>query len=173
MRISMKELLYGALLTALALLIPMAFQGWLQISIPPFSATLGSHLPTMLAMTISPWVAVLVGLGSSLGFLITLGPIIAARAFIHVFVGVAGAYLYRKDIKFWQILLLTIPIHAIGEALIVMPFGFKLYDALVVIGIGTALHHLADGGITLVLHRSLKKAGVSLQVAGKSSVSHL
>lgn len=61
MRLTTKELLYGALLTGLALLIPLAFQGWLQVTIPPFSATLASHLPTMLAMTISPWTAALVG----------------------------------------------------------------------------------------------------------------
>lgn len=172
MRISMKELLYGALLTALALLIPLAFQGWLQITIPPFSATLGSHMPTMLAMTISPWVAVLVGLGSSFGFLITLGPIVALRAFVHVFVGVAGALLYRKNLKFWQVLLLTLPIHAVGESLVVMLFGFDIYQALVVIGLGTVFHHLADSSITLVINRSLQKAGVSLQVTDKSTVSH-
>ncbi len=75
MRLTMKELVYGAVLTAVALAIPLAFQGWLQISLPPFSATLGSHIPSMLAMAISPpWVAALVGLGSSLGFLLTLGP---------------------------------------------------------------------------------------------------
>ncbi|HBN96085.1 MAG TPA: ECF transporter S component, partial [Firmicutes bacterium] len=34
MRMTMKDLLYGALLTAIALLIPLAFQGWLQVAIP-------------------------------------------------------------------------------------------------------------------------------------------
>ena len=32
-----REMLYGALLTAMALLIPIAFQGWLQVHIPPFT----------------------------------------------------------------------------------------------------------------------------------------
>ncbi|NLJ79972.1 MAG: ECF transporter S component [Firmicutes bacterium] len=162
MRLTIKELLYGALLTALALLIPLAFQGWLQVAIPPFSATLGSHVPSMLALTISPWVAVLVGLGSSFGFLITLGPIIALRAFIHVFFGAAGALLYRRGWRLWQALLLVLPIHALGEALVVLPFGFGWYQALVLIGLGTALHHLADGAITVVLYAALKKAGLSV-----------
>lgn len=172
MRMTMKELLYGALLTALALLIPLAFQGWLQVAIPPFSATLASHLPTMLAMTISPWVAVLVGLGSSFGFLITLGPIVALRAFIHVIFGAIGARLYQKDFKLWQVLLITLPIHALGEALAVMIFGFSLYQALVVIGIGTALHHTADSLITLSCYGALQKAGVRLQTSAKRPVSH-
>lgn len=172
MRITIKELLYGALLTALALLIPLAFQGWLQVAIPPFSATLASHLPTMLAMTISPWAAVLVGLGSSFGFLTTLGPIVAMRAFVHVIFGAVGAKLHQNGLKLWQVLLITLPIHALGEALVVMFFGFSLYQALVVIGIGTALHHLADSAITLSVYGALVKAGVPLGVRTKGPVGH-
>lgn len=160
MRISIKELLYGALLTALALLIPLAFQGWLQVSIPPFSATLGSHVPSMLAMTVSPWVAVLVGFGSSFGFLVTLGPIVAARAAVHIVFGAVGAYLYQRGFKLWQVLLIILPIHAVGESLVVMPFGVGWYQSLVLIGIGTFLHHLADSAITLTLYGALKKAEV-------------
>lgn len=170
MRMTMKELLYGALLTALALLIPLAFQGWLQVAIPPFSATLASHLPTMLAITISPWVAALVGLGSSFGFLMTLGPIVALRAFTHVIFGVVGAKLYQKEIPFWQILLITLPIHALSEAAVVMLFGFSLQQAIIVIGIGTALHHVADSAITLAVFGALTKAGVPLGISAKRSM---
>lgn len=67
-RIGAHELLYGAILAALAILIPTAFGGWLQVYIPPFSATLGSHVPTMLAMFISPRVAALVGIDPRLVF---------------------------------------------------------------------------------------------------------
>lgn len=158
----MKELLYGALLTGLALLIPLAFQGWLQVYLPPFTATLGSHVPSMLAMTISPWAAVLVGIGSSFGFLITLGPLVAARAMIHIAFGLVGALLIQRGFKLWQALLLVLPIHALGEALIVMPFGLGWYQSLVVVGIGTVLHHLADGAITAALYKALTKAGVPL-----------
>jgi len=170
MRMTMKELLYGALLTALALLIPLAFRGWLQIAIPPFSATLASHLPSMLAMTISPWAAVLVGLGSSLGFLMTLGPIVALRAFVHAIFGAIGAKAYQRGLTLWQVLLITLPIHALGEAVVVMLFGFSLYQALVVIGLGTALHHMADSAITLAVYGSLRKAGVPLGIRGKGAV---
>lgn len=173
MRMTMKELLYGALLTALALLIPLAFQGWLQVAIPPFSATLASHLPTMLAITISPWVAALVGFGSSFGFLMTLGPIVAVRALTHVIFGVVGAKLYQKEIPYWQVLLITLPIHAISEAAVVMLFGFSLKQALLVIGIGTALHHVADSAITLAVYGALTKAGVPLGIATKRSMGQL
>ena len=91
-----RDLVISALLTALAILIPVAFGGYLRVYIPPFSATLASHVPSMLAMLISPWAAVMVGLGSAFGFLLMLGPVIAARALIHVAFGVTGAYLIKK-----------------------------------------------------------------------------
>lgn len=171
MRMTMKELLYGALLTALALLIPLAFQGWLQVAIPPFSATLASHLPSMLAMTISPWVAVLVGLGSSFGFFVTLGPIVALRALTHALWGAIGAKLYQKGFKLWQVLLIILPIHALSESIVVMFFGVTLDQALMVIGLGTALHHIADSAITLAVYGSLTRAGVPLGIRSKGPVS--
>jgi len=162
LKITVKELVYGALLTGLALLIPLVFRGWLQVYLPPFSATVGSHIPSMLAMFISPWVAALVGLGSTLGFLITLGPVIAARASIHIVFGVAGALLYRRGYLPWQVLALVMPIHAIGESVVVLPLGYSLYQALVVVGIGTVLHHGVDSVLTLGLYGSLAKAGLPI-----------
>ena len=69
-----RDLVTGALLTALALIIPIFFGSYLRIYIPPFSATLASHVPTMIAFLISPAVAIMVGLGSSLGFFNYDGP---------------------------------------------------------------------------------------------------
>lgn len=151
-----RDIVLGGLLTSFALLIPLAFGGVLSVMIPPFSATLASHVPLMLAMTISPVTALMVGLGSAFGFLLKLGPIVAARAFIHVFVGVIGAYLFKQGRPFYQVLLLTLPIHGFGEALIVLPFGLSLYKAGVVVGIGTMLHHLIDSLIALALVKQLE-----------------
>lgn len=95
-----RDLVYGALLTALSLVIPLAFGNYLRIYLPPFSATLASHVPAMLAMLISPAAAVLVGLGSALGFLVAMGPVIAARAAVHAFFGLAGALLIRRGLSF-------------------------------------------------------------------------
>ena len=159
-----KEVVYGALLTALALLIPLAFGGFLSVMIPPFSATLASHLPVMIAMLISPQVAVMVGLGSALGFLIKLGPVIAARAAVHAVFGFVGAVAVKKGLSFGKTLILTLPIHALGEALIVLPFGFSLEKARLVVGVGTALHHLIDAMIALAVVASVglvQKAALS------------
>jgi niacin transporter len=161
-RIGAHELLYGAILAALAILIPTAFGGWLQVYIPPFSATLGSHVPTMLAMFISPRVAALVGIGSSLGFWFTLGPVVAARAAVHILIGIIGGLLVRAGYSNRGALILTALPHAVGEAVVVTLFGFDLYTALVVVGIGTLLHHTVDSVIALAAAGSLAKAGVKL-----------
>ena len=114
----------------------------------------------MLAMAISPWTAVMVGIGSGLGFLITLGRS-SPPALVHAVFGGWGRT-SPAGAPLWRAILLTLPIHVIGEALVVIPFGFDLYQALVVVGIGTGLHHLADGFITAALYGVLNKAGVSL-----------
>ncbi|MDK2824378.1 MAG: niacin transporter [Clostridia bacterium] len=150
-----KELVLGSLLTALALLIPLAFGGFLGITIPPFSATLASHVPVMLAMTVSPLVAIMVGVGSALGFLIKLGPVIGARAAMHAIFALVGAIMIKKGSTLRTALIATLPIHALSEALIVIPFGFSLYKAGVVIGIGTALHHTADSLISIAVYSLL------------------
>ena len=154
-----REMVYGAILTALALLIPLAFGGFLGVTIPPFSATLASHVPVMLAMAISPATAFTVAFGSALGFLLKLGPVIGARASMHIIFAVAGAILYKRGFSLAQILLITLPVHALSEALIVIPFGFDLFRAGVVVGIGTSLHHAADSLITITLAALLAKSG--------------
>ncbi len=146
-----KEVVLGGLLTALSLIIPLVFRGYLQVYVPPFSATLCSHVPEMLAMLVSPAVAVLVGLGSTFGFLATLGSVVAARAFVHVLWGLLGALLVRHGWKLWSALLVALPVHALGEALVVLAFGYPLNVALIQVGLGTALHHVVDGGIALVV----------------------
>jgi niacin transporter len=153
-----REIVVGGLLTALALLIPIVFRGYLQVYIPPFSATLFSHVPQMLAMLVSPAVAVLVGLGSTFGFLVTLGPVVAARAFVHVWWGVLGAVLVRRGWPLWASLLVALPVHALGEALVVLLFGFPVSVALIQVGVGTALHHTVDAVAALALARVLGTA---------------
>ncbi|MDQ7794664.1 MAG: ECF transporter S component [bacterium] len=148
---TVKELVTGALLAAMALVIPLFFRGWLQIVIPPFSATLASHVPVMLAMFISPVVAAMVGLASTLGFLVTLGAVVAARASIHIGWAFLGAILYRRGLHPLAVLLLAIPLHAGGEGLVVIPLGFALPAAWLVAW-GTAVHHLLDMSITLLIY---------------------
>lgn len=150
-----KEVVWGGILTSLALIIPISFGGLLGVTIPPFSATLASHVPVMLAMAISPLVAFMVAAGSALGFFIKLGPVIGARAAMHIIFAVVGALLIKRGFSFRTALAVTLPIHAFSEALIVLPFGFSLHNAGVVIGVGTALHHGVDSIIALALYAAL------------------
>ncbi len=158
-RVGVREMALGAILGALAVVIPLAF-GFLRVVIPPFTSTLTSHVPVMLGIFGGPVVALAAGLGSTLGFLIALGPVVAARAFIHVIFGVFGAWLYQRGVKPWLVLLAILPVHALGEALVVLPFGYDLAKAGLVVGVGTALHHLVDMGITLLVLAVLVRTGV-------------
>lgn len=146
-----KQIVQGALLTALSLIIPLMFGGILGVVIPPFSATIASHVPVMLSMRVSPLVAGVVGIGSALGFLIQLGPVVAARALMHAPFAVIGAHLYQRGTGFAKVLAITLPIHALAEALIVLPFGFSLAKAGIVVGLGTAIHHAIDSVIAFSL----------------------
>jgi len=157
MKTNVRKMTYAALLIALAIIIPINF-GFMKIQIPPFTATLASHVPMFLSMLLGPWVAVAVGLGSALGFLMTAPAVIAARAFMHVFVGLIGAILIKRNVSLTKVIFITAPIHGALEALAVIPFGFTVYKILVVIGVGSTLHHLVDGAIALVLVRALSKA---------------
>lgn len=154
-----KELVIAALLSAMALLIPLAFGGFLMVSIPPFTATIMSHVPLFLSMLISPLAAVMVGLVSALGFFIKLGPIVGSRALMHAIVGFVGAKLIKRGLPYPAALGITLPIHAILEALVVIPFmGLNLYKVLVVVALGTAIHHAVDSAIAVFFAGVLKKA---------------
>ena len=152
-----KKLTYTALLTAWVILIPIYFKG-LQITLPPFTATITAHVPIFISMLLGPEAAVMVGLGSALGFFISAPIVVAARAFMHVFIGLIGAYLIKKGMSFNKALIITAPFHAILEALVVIPFGYTMYKILVVVGVGTLLHHGVDAFISSVLVKAISKA---------------
>ncbi|PRR78153.1 Niacin transporter NiaX [Clostridium liquoris] len=152
-----KILVYSALLTALAIVIPIAF-GFLSIQVGPFSATLASHVPLFLAILLGPAPAAMVGIGSGIGFLLTKGSYIAARAFMHTFVGVAGAILIKSGVGYSKMVAITAPLHGILEALVVIPFGINLDKILITVGIGSSLHHIVDGIIAFAVVQALSKA---------------
>lgn len=158
MKTNIRKMTFSALLTALAIIIPVVFGSFLRITIPPFSATLAAHVPMFISMLIAPEVAVIVGLGSAFGFLITATPVIAARALSHAVAGLVGALLIKRGFSFKKAIIFTAPVHAIFEALIVIPFGFTAYSALIVVGVGTIIHHFADGVIASVLVTAAEKA---------------
>ncbi len=156
----------SAVLAALALAIPLFFRGTLQIVIPAigYSATLASHVPVMLSAVFGPLVAAIVGIASTLGFLLTLGPVVAARASTHIVWGVATAIAIGKGMSFSKALFLVgLPIHALLEGLVVIPFGVPWEGALINV-VGTAIQHVIDSIISILvvkaalpLVRTLKK----------------
>lgn len=154
-----KQMVYAGLLTALAIIIPVQF-GFLKITIPPFTATLAAHVPMMLSMLISPAVAIVVGIGSTIGFLISGMPMpVVARAATHIIVGYIGAKMIIRDQNYIKAAAITAPIHGLLEMIVVIPFiGFNLYQLLIITAIGGILHHCVDSVIAYVLIKSVAKA---------------
>lgn len=157
-----KQMVYAGLLTALAIIIPIQF-GFLRIVIPPyFTATLAAHVPMMLSMLISPFVAAVVGIGSTIGFLIAGTPApVVARAATHIVVGYVGAMIIMKNKSYVKAIAITAPIHGILEALVTIPFvGFSVavYPALIVTVVGAILHHSADSIIAYAIVKAMAKA---------------
>ena len=154
-----RQMVYAGLLTAIAIIIPIQF-GFLRIIIPPFTATLAAHVPMMLSMLISPAVAVVVGIGSTIGFLLAAMPAtVVARAATHIVVGYIGARIIIKTQSYIKAVAITAPIHGILEALVVIPFiGFNLYQLLIVTAVGAILHHCVDSTIAYVLIKAVAKA---------------
>lgn len=156
-REKIRKMMFAAVLIAISIIIPTQF-GFLKIIIGPFTATIASHVPMFLAMLISPEVAIAVGVGSALGFFITSPLVIAARAAMHIVVGYVGALIIKKDKNLKKAIAITAPIHGILEGLAVIPFGFSVYQFVVVVAVGTMIHHFVDGAISYALANALAKA---------------
>ncbi|WP_421038530.1 hypothetical protein [Streptococcus hyointestinalis] len=163
-----KVLSLSAILTALGILIPLVMPA--KIVIGPASYTLASHVPILLAMFISPFFALMVTLGTTLGFLIAGFPIvIVLRALSHVIFAVVGAYWLQKKPALWDSLtamlgfaLVLNVLHAIGEVVVVymMTAGTGAtanywFMLNVLIGIGTIIHGMVDFAIAYWLWKQL------------------
>ena len=158
-KLNAKKITIAALLTASAIIIP--FIVVFKVVIPPFTATLGAHVPMFIAMLLGPETIIMVGLGSALGFFLNLGPLVGARAFMHVFVGLTGAYLIKKGMSFGKVVTITAPIHGVLEGLVVMPFiGIDVYNLIIITVVGTILHHMADGFIAHLIIRVLERTSL-------------
>ncbi len=154
-----KQIVYAGLLTALAIIIPIQF-GFLKIIIPPFTATLAAHVPMMISMLISPAVAVVVGIGSTIGFLISGMPTpVVARAATHIVVGYIGARIIIQNQSYIKAVAITAPIHGLLEMLVVIPFiGVNASQLLIVTAVGAILHHCADAVIAYAVIKAVAKA---------------
>ena len=153
-----RKMVLTALLIAIAIVIPVSC-GFLRVIIGPFTATIGSHIPMFIAMLISTKVAAIVGIGSGIGFLFAGMPIfVVFRALMHIPVGILGAWIVEKGGSLKSAMIKTSLLHGVLEGLVVIPFGFKLYEVVIVTIVGTILHHFADSGISLVLCKKVAGA---------------
>lgn len=152
--VTAREISLGGVLTALSIVIPFVFRGTIfQVYIPPFSATLASHVPTMLSMLVSPLAAGLVGVGSFVAFFVTTGPVIGLRAGTHAVWGVLGAVWIRRGVPYWKVLLWVLPMHALGEAAVVLVFGLPLVT-VAWFTLGFAVHHVVDAMLSMAIARA-------------------
>ena len=169
---SVLNMTYAAFLIALGIVIPMVIP--VKIVIGPASYTLASHVPVMLAMFVSPLVAVLVALGTAFGFFMTTPFIIGMRALSHVIFAFFGAlYLQKrptiihspKKMRVFNIVLGLV--HALFETLIVTVFfmtdglgeasytmGF-FQSVIVLVGLGGFVHSLIDFSIAYMIAQKI------------------
>lgn len=179
--ITVRQTVIAAMLTALSLIIATLHLG---IPLPqPFSVTFAAHVPTIIAMFISPWVAICTVIGSTIGFL-SIGPIVALRAASHILFVICGVYMLKRKWNPYLVLILTALLHGLGEAVISLVFSPMLginiaamkvdfafipfiantfgpaVDYLVnTVFIMTVLHHLFDSVISIMVLLPLERAG--------------
>ncbi len=177
-KMSVREITIGALLIALAILIPNVMP---KVVIGPASFTLGSHVPLFIAMFFSPLLAVMVAIGTTIGFFMSSLPIIITlRAASHLVFAVLGAWYLQKHPetvltkgKFqlvnprFQLYNLVIGlIHSAVEVLVVLAFnlvdsgsyqGGAFYFFFVLMGIGGLIHSLVDYNIAYFVTAAVSK----------------
>lgn len=176
-----KSLAFTAILLAFGILIPMVIP--VKVVIGPASFTLASHVPVFMAMFISPQVAVLVALGTSLGFLFAGFPIvIVLRAVSHLLFAIVGAVLVQKRPSllekplstFFLALFLNF-LHGLAEFIVVLVLtagahtgAAYVWSLVGLIGFGSLVHGCIDFYIAYYLWKFLRdKVGVNFSVASK------
>lgn len=161
-RRSTHNLTMAALLIAVGILIPMISP--LKIILEPASFTLASHVATMIAMFLSPSIAVIVAFGTAVGFLLGGFPIvIALRALTHMIFAFAGAVYLAKRPDLTMNARAALPfsfflgiLHAVCEVIVVSIFYFAgnlsaqyynqglLLSVMGLVGVGTVVHSMVD-----------------------------
>lgn len=169
----MQVLVLASLLIAVGTVVPMLMP---KIIIGPMSFTLASHVAVMVAIFISPNVAIAVALGTTLGFFMAGFPfVVVMRALTHVIWAFIGAkyaqknpQIFEQPFKTFQFNLMIALIHALSEMIIVIPFyygnGMDLqtfaYMVFGLVGLGTIIHSSIDFCITLPVWKALSQSRV-------------
>lgn len=173
----------SAILIAVGTVIPLFMP---KVIVGPMSFTLASHVAIMIAIFISPQVALSVSIGTTIGFLIAGFPfVVVLRALTHVIWAFVGA-MYAKNhpetfaspFKTLGFNVSLAAIHAVAEMIIVIPFYFGpsidaqtfIYMVFGLVGIGTFVHSSVDFAISLVVWKVLAK---NQSIANISNVKKL
>ncbi len=163
-----KEMVLAAILTAFSILITYSPA---KLVLPAFTLTLASHVATLLAMLISPWVTVMTIVGSCLGFFMTIPApnsiIVIARAASHIIFALVGIKLISAGkLNIIFIVLITGVLHAIAEGIavlaltpIILPGEAAIAAAIIAVS-GTFLHHLIDCAICAPIALALGRAKI-------------
>lgn len=173
---STKNLTVVAILIAIGTILPIVSP--LKFILEPASFTFLSHVAIFLSMFISPRAAVIVSIGTALGFFLGGFPLVVVlRALSHVVFAFIGAFilstkrtvLLSKVNTFFFAFFISI-IHSICELLVVSIFYFNqslsslyyssgfVFSVLTLVGLGTILHSLIDFYITLVILKPISKS---------------
>lgn len=162
------QMALSAMLMAVAVLIP-AFSP-LKVIIEPASFTLGSHVAIMIAMFISPAVAVSVELGACVGFFLGGFPLVVVmRALSQLIFVVVGAVILKKKPEVMKNLVSMIifalfigVLHAAAEVVVSTIFygvtSTFMYNVLVLVGIGTLIHSCVDFAIAVAVWKVIVKS---------------
>lgn len=170
-RNKISKLTVTALLIALGILIPMISP--FKILLEPASFTLASHVPTMIAMLISPTVAATVALGTAAGFFLGGFPIvITLRALTHIVFAWLGGWFIAKNPElvttkngFFIYNLIVGILHAVLEVIVVFLFYFsgslditwQVQSIFLLVGIGTVVHSMIDFYIAKFIWKAVGK----------------
>lgn len=171
--VSLQKMTMAAMLIAVGIAIPIFSPA--KVILEPASFTLASHVPVFLSMFISPAVAIVVALGTTLGFFLGGFPIVVVlRAATHIIFAVIGSIILQKHPKLLlsttktQIFSFFIAIvHALGELCVVSIFyfggdvGASYYNqgfvtsVLLLVGLGSVVHSMIDFTLSLGLLKVL------------------
>ena len=163
-----KELVLAAILTAFSILITYSP---VKLVLPAFTLTLASHVSTLLAMLISPWVAIMTVIGSCIGFAMTIPApnsiIVIARAASHIIFALVGIKMISQgNLNIILVVLITGVLHALAEGIAVLALtpiilpGEAAAAAAIIAVSGTFVHHLIDCAICAPIALALGRAKI-------------
>ncbi|MDP4153419.1 MAG: hypothetical protein Q8865_08310 [Bacillota bacterium] len=161
-----KNIVLAAVLTALGIAIPMIMP--VRINAGASTYTLASHVPLFIAMFISPLMAFIVGIGTTIGFILSYPLVVWLRAASHIIWAVAGAWLIQRNPRILSnsfqtatLAAIIAVIHAVLETIIILLITNSVKSAGVLLGIwglGFVIHSLIDFALAYIVFKSLKRS---------------